>query len=169
MRFRYPSGAGAEGDDHADADPSRRRTRRRFGESPEQRVHERLRCLRFDRPRRANRARGLGFGKARRLRTPGSPRLKKQHGRNYNPLGGRLHRRRFLLLRRLQSHLLRRDTAESSRLLRPFRQPELAEKIHLVIVEPVAGDDPILDRRDIAGAYPHGFAGRRNGLPRRAL
>jgi hypothetical protein len=51
----------------------------------------------------------------------------------------------------------------------PFHQPELTEKLHLVEVEPVASDDAIFDCRDIAGAYPHGFAGGRNGFPRGVL
>lgn len=62
-----------------------------------------------------------------------------------------------------------RRELEPALLLRPFRQPELTEKLHLVEVEPVAGDDPIFDGRDIAGAYSHGFAGRRNSFPRGAL
>ena len=69
----------------------------------------------------------------------------------------------------LRKHQRHRREVEPALLLRPFHQPELTEKLHLVEVEPVAGDDPIFDCRDIAGTYPHGFAGRRNGFPRGAL
>ncbi len=69
----------------------------------------------------------------------------------------------------LMTHQRHRRKLESALLLRPFHQPELTEKLHLVEVEPVAGDDPIFDCRDIASAYPHGFACRWNSFPRGAL
>jgi hypothetical protein len=61
--------------------------------------------------------------------------------------------------------LIKAAMAAQLGLTRPFQQPKLSEKLHLVEIEAVAGYDAVLDGRNVACRHSDGPAGGSNGCP----